>query len=102
MENATQATEPTITFNDKVYTISSLPADIQEFISIHQVWTNELAGAKREVFKFEAAIRGLLNELENRFKTVPVDPVPAVDPVPVVDPVPAVDPAHPVDPAPAV
>jgi hypothetical protein len=70
VEATTQTTAPTITFNGKVYDIASLPGDLQEFISIHQSWNNELVGARREVFKFEAAIRGLLNELELRFKAI--------------------------------
>jgi len=64
------ADQPTITFNNKVYQIGALPADVQELIGIHQSWTNELGGQRREVFKLEAALRGLLSELELRFNAV--------------------------------
>ena len=92
LDNTTDNTtvNPTITFNDKVYQIDSLPAEVQEFITIHQVWNTELATARREVFKFEAAIRGLLIELEHRFtsidgaKDAPVADAPVAD-APVAD-----------------
>ena len=64
------ATEATITFNDKVYVISALPQEVQELINIHQSWSVELGEQRREVFKIEAALRGLLIELETRFKVV--------------------------------
>jgi len=62
------ANEPTITINGKTYAISALPQDIKETIGIYKIWTDELNTAKREVYKLEAANRGLSIELENRFK----------------------------------
>jgi hypothetical protein len=60
--------EPTITFNNKTYVAKDLPSDIRELVNIHQKWTVKIGEAREEVFKYEAAIRGLLSELENRFK----------------------------------
>ena len=59
---------PTITAGDKTYSIASLPEDVQKLISIYQSWEVELQAARTEVFKLEAAIRGLSSELEGRFK----------------------------------
>ena len=64
------STNPAVTFNGKSYELSSLPQDLQDFISIHQTWTGELANSRREVFKIEAALRGLLSEMEIRFKAI--------------------------------
>lgn len=69
----TAATEATITFNDKVYVISALPQEVQELINIHQSWSVELGEQRREVFKLEAALRGLLLELETRFKVIDLE-----------------------------
>ena len=66
-------TEATITFNDKVYVISALPQEVQELINIHQSWNIELGEQRREVFKTEAALRGLLIELDTRFKVIDID-----------------------------
>ena len=68
MENTQQ--EPTITFNGKTYIAKNLPQDVQEIIQMHQEWTGTLAIARREVLKNEVAIRGLLVELDTRFKTI--------------------------------
>lgn len=62
--------EPIVTFNNKTYITRALPQDIQELVQIHQEWTGALAIARREVFKHEAALRGLLGELEGRFKAI--------------------------------
>jgi len=62
------ANEPTITINNKTYVINALPQEIKEKINVYSIWANELAVAKREVFKLEAANRGLSLELENNFK----------------------------------
>ena len=61
---------PTITFNNKVYVIDQLPANLQEFIAIYQSWNNDLVVQRREVFKLEAALRSLINELELQFKAI--------------------------------
>ena len=62
--------EQTITFNEKPYVISTLPKELQELIQIHQKWSADIIDAKLEVFKLEAATRGLIVEMENRFKLV--------------------------------
>lgn len=64
------AQPPTVTFNNKTYLIQALPQDVQELIGVHQTWNGELTNQRREVFKLEAAIRGLMSELEIRFKAV--------------------------------
>lgn len=60
--------KPTITFNDKTYILEALPQDVQEFIAIHKLWHDELNQQRREVFKLEAALRGLLTEIDVRIK----------------------------------
>jgi hypothetical protein len=57
----------TVSFNDTTYQLSELPAPIKEFIRMHSDWNVELAAQRREVFKTEAALRGLRAELEVRF-----------------------------------
>lgn len=46
--------------------LSSLPKDVQDLFEIHMKWEAELATARVEVFKLEAAIRGLGSEIEHR------------------------------------
>ena len=62
--------EPTITSGDKNYSISALPEDLQRLIKLYQLWEEELEQAKIQVFKIEAAIRGLGMELEGRIRQV--------------------------------
>jgi len=65
--------KPTVTFNDKAYDLESLPQDVKDLISVHQMWNTELVEQRRNVFKTEAAMRSVLNELETRFKQVDAD-----------------------------
>ena len=61
---------PTITAGGNTYSIAGLPEDVQKLIQIYQNWEVELQAARTEVFKLEAAIRGLGIELEGRFKAL--------------------------------
>jgi hypothetical protein len=61
---------PTVTFNNKVYLLAALDTQMQDMIKIHQLWQQEHETARREVFKLEAALKGLMSELELRFKAV--------------------------------
>jgi hypothetical protein len=65
-----ESQEQTITFNEKPYVISSLPKELQELIQIHQQWSNDQIKAKLEVFKLDAALRGLISEMETRFSAL--------------------------------
>ena len=67
---ATTPIPPTITFNGKNYLIESLPSDVQDLINLHTAWDRELLQARHEVFKLEAALRGLLPEMDIRLKAV--------------------------------
>jgi hypothetical protein len=62
--------KPTVTFNGKSYIIEALDPAMQDMIKIHQQWQQEHEVARREVFKYEAALKGLMTELEVRFKAV--------------------------------
>jgi len=79
--------KPTVTFNDKAYDLESLPQDIKDLIAVHQTWNTEIVEQRRNVFKTEAAMRSVLNELETRFKQVDVETATPV----VVDAAPAVE-----------
>ena len=56
----------TITINKKSYQIDELPGDIQELIRLYQEWDNDLTTSRKAVFKNEAALRTLGNEIEIR------------------------------------
>ena len=60
--------DDTIMINDVPYKLGDLPIDIQDLLTIRNVWETELKSKRIEVFKHEAAIRGLDGELEIRFK----------------------------------
>ena len=67
-ENTAPTESPMITSNGESYFIDTLPADLQRLVHLYQRWENELHEQQIEVFKTEAAIRGLSAELESRFK----------------------------------
>jgi len=77
--------KPTVTFNDKAYDLESLPQDIKDLINIHQTWNTELVDQRRSVFKTEAAMRSVLNELETRFKQVDAEAAAPVPMAPVAE-----------------
>jgi hypothetical protein len=52
----------------KEYAVTDLPADVQNLLGIYAIWEGELKTAKIEVFKLEAAIKGLSSEIEIRLK----------------------------------
>lgn len=62
--------EPTVTVNGKTYQVNALPPELRDMLAVYQLWETELATARREVFKTEAAIRALTGELEGRFKAL--------------------------------
>ena len=59
-------TEPSITFRGKTIPISALPKEITDLLDVHGKWEEELSHAKIEVFKLEAAIRGISIEIDHR------------------------------------
>jgi len=69
-EGVVSQPDPTVTFNGKTYLMDALEPQMQEMIKIHQLWTQEHEVARREVFKYEAALKGLMAELETRFKAI--------------------------------
>jgi hypothetical protein len=77
--------KPTVTFNDKVYDLEGLPQEVKDLINIHQMWNTELVEQRRNVFKTEAAMRSVLNELETRFKQVDTDAAPVAEVAPAVE-----------------
>lgn len=60
--------DQTLSINGKDHPISSLPSDVQNLLVIFTKWETELKTAKIEVFKLEAAIKGLSAEIELRVK----------------------------------
>lgn len=67
---------PVLSLNGKNYPIDELPADIQNLLDIYGIWENELKMAKVEVFKLEAAIKGVSFEIEHRIQQFESTPVP--------------------------
>jgi hypothetical protein len=63
-------TEPTqvLAIGGKEYPVADLPGDVQNLLGIYAIWEGELKTAKIEVFKLEAAIKGLSSEIEVRLK----------------------------------
>ena len=59
---------PTLSIGGKDYPVASLPPEVQNFLGIYALWEGELKTAKIEVFKLEAAIKGLSAEIEIRLK----------------------------------
>lgn len=57
---------PALAINGKEYPIDQLPGDIQNLLNIYSKWETELKAAKVEVFKLEAAIKGITVEIETR------------------------------------
>ena len=68
MNFETELNSKTLTINGKEYSILMLPADVQHLLSIYAKWENELKTAKVEVFKLEAAIKGLSMEIDTRVR----------------------------------
>lgn len=59
-----------ITIGEKTIEVESLPPEIKQFLAIYSAWEDELSAAKVEVFKLEAAIKGLSQEIEIRLKSI--------------------------------
>lgn len=57
---------PVLSIKGRDYPVHELPQDIQNLITIYQKWQMELEEKKLEVFKQEAAIRGIETEIELR------------------------------------
>lgn len=64
--NATPPEIPVLSIKGKDFPVPQLPQDIQNLIKIYEKWQLELADKKLEVFKQEAAIRGIEVEIETR------------------------------------
>ena len=64
--NTPETPGQTLSINGKEHSVQGLPADIQNLLVIYAKWENELKAAKVEVFKLEAAIKGLSAEIELR------------------------------------
>lgn len=60
-----------LTINGKEYVIQNLPAEVQEMIRIYQTWEQELVKQRLEVFKLEAAMKGVGFEIEHRLAALP-------------------------------
>ena len=58
--------EPSITYKGATIPLSALPKDITDLLDLHTKWEGELSAARVEVFKLEAAIRGLGSEIDHR------------------------------------
>lgn len=65
---------PVLTVNGKDYPLDSLPADIKNLIDVYGRWQGELKEAKIEVFKLEAAVRGVESEIELRIRQIESTP----------------------------
>ena len=50
------------------HVVADLPVEIRDLISVYNTWSDELKKAKVEVFKLEAAQRGLTQEIEQRVR----------------------------------
>lgn len=59
-----QVSGQTLTYNDKEYLVSELSPDTQKLIGFYTLWEADLLAAKAEVFKLEAALRGLIAEMD--------------------------------------
>jgi hypothetical protein len=59
---------PVLRMNDKNYPVDSLPQDVKYLLGIYASWESELKTAKVEVFKLEAAIKGISSEIELRIQ----------------------------------
>lgn len=69
----TDTTTPTLTVNEKVFAIDSLPQEIKDLIGIYKNWEEEKISAQDkvkyaqiEVFKLDAALKALGAEIETR------------------------------------
>jgi hypothetical protein len=74
MTTDTQTDQQTLTINGKEHPVTSLPQDVQNLLSIYAKWENELKASKVEVFKLEAAIKGLSIEIETRMQQIDSTP----------------------------
>lgn len=64
------AKDPVVTLHGKDYPMSTLPQDVRNLIEVHGLWQEETKKAKIEVFKLEAAIRGIEAEIEIRINQI--------------------------------
>lgn len=66
--NQPQPKEAVVTIGGKAYQFSILPKEVQDLIAVYSKWERELADAKVEVFKLEAAMKGVSKEIELRME----------------------------------
>lgn len=71
-DNTTPQDVPMLNVDGVNFPISSLPEDIKDLISIYQNWEVELKNQRVEVFKLEAAIRGVSTEIQSRVRALAV------------------------------
>lgn len=57
-----------LSLDGKDYRVEDLPPDIQNMLAIYTTWTEELKVARVEVYKLEAATRGITSEIQLRIK----------------------------------
>lgn len=69
--NKTPTEVPVLSIKGQDYPVAELPQDIQKLIKIYEKWQLELSDKKLEVFKQEAAIRGIEMEIELRISNLP-------------------------------
>lgn len=65
------STIQTLSIRGKDYTVSDLGPDIQNLLDLFGKWEAELKQSKVEVFKLEAALKGLSAEIEHRVSKIP-------------------------------
>jgi hypothetical protein len=63
-----QIENPLVDVGGKSVPFLELPVEVQTLVKTYQRWQVELNDARLEVFKLEAALRGLGAELELKFK----------------------------------
>lgn len=64
-----------VTIQDKEYDENALPSEVQQLIAIYRKWTNEVAEARLEVTKIDAAIKELSREVVSRIDAAGIKPL---------------------------
>ncbi len=65
-QNKPEEQEAVIVYEGTPIKVASLPKEIQNYINCFSTWERELQAARIEVFKLEAAIRGITAEVNAR------------------------------------
>lgn len=63
-------TDAVITIKGSTYPLESLPKEIQDLVSVYKRWEVELSNTKVEVFKLEAALKRVGQEIEIRVESI--------------------------------